>query len=349
MAGSIRGFTMTGRKHERDARTIMTTSTPNTPTPTSSVSSAATAAEGTHPNLALRLALPGGDAALVQRYDSLAVAALHAFLRHRSGMLGLILVLVLLTLALGAPWFAPHDPLSMTTPDRFAPPSVTYPMGADEFGRDIFSRLLYGGRVAFTVGTFSIALATVIGVTLGALAGYMQGSFDAITMRVLDAILAFPAILLAIVILAVLGPGIMNAMLAVAIVNIPAFARLARANVLVEKQKDYVTAARAVGASSARILFRAILPNTLATIIVRITVAFAGAVLLESSLSFLGLGVPLPAPSWGSMLSIGRTYMSYAPWYPIAPGLAIMLLVLGVYLLGDGLRDVLDPRRQKSI
>lgn len=282
------------------------------------------------------------------RHESLMGAAWRAFLRHRSGMLGLTIVLVMLALSLAAPLLAPHDPLSMTTADRFAPPSAKYPMGADEFGRDIFSRLLYGGRVAFRVGSLSIALATVIGVALGAIAGYAQGWFDAISMRVLDAILAFPAILLAIVILAVLGPGILNAMLAVAIVNIPAFARLARANVLVEKNKEYVLAGRAVGASWARILFRSILPNTLATIIVRITVAFAGAILLESSLSFLGLGVPLPAPSWGSMLSIGRTYMSYAPWYSIAPGLAIMLLVLGVYLLGDGLRDVLDPRRQKA-
>ena len=321
----------------------MTTSTPKTS------SSATPAPSGVaRPNLSLQPASGNADASLTQHHESLAAAALHAFLRHRSGMLGLILVIVMLASAVAAPWLAPHEPLSMTTVDRFAPPSVDYPMGADEFGRDIFSRLLYGGRVAFMVGSISIALATVIGVTLGALAGYMQGWFDAIIMRVLDAILAFPAILLAIVILAVLGPGILNAMLAVAIVNVPAFARLARANVLVEKQKDYVTAAHAVGASSARVLFRAILPNTLATIIVRITVAFAGAVLLESSLSFLGLGVPLPAPSWGSMLSIGRTYMSYAPWYPIAPGLAIMFLVLGVYLLGDGLRDVLDPRRQKS-
>ena len=320
------------------ARNRMTTPTPKLSVPA-----------GTHTNLALRSTSEGYDTTLAQQHDSLAAAALYAFLRHRSGMLGLILVIVMLASALAAPWIAPHDPLSMTTVDRFAPPSVAYPMGADEFGRDIFSRLLYGGRVAFMVGSISIALATVIGVALGAMAGYMQGWFDAVIMRVLDAILAFPAILLAIVILAVLGPGILNAMLAVAIVNIPAFARLARANVLVEKQKDYVTAAHAVGASSARVLFRAILPNTLATIIVRITVAFAGAVLLESSLSFLGLGVPLPAPSWGSMLSIGRTYMSYALWYPIAPGLAIMLLVLGVYLLGDGLRDVLDPRRQKSI
>ncbi len=285
---------------------------------------------------------------LVQQHDSLGAAAWYAFLRHRSGMLGLFIVIVMLALSLAAPWFAPHDPLTMITADRFAPPSVQYPMGADEFGRDIFSRLLYGGRVAFMVGSISIVLATVIGVALGSIAGYVQGWFDAVSMRILDAVLAFPAILLAIVILAVLGPGILNAMLAVAIVNIPAFARLARANVLVEKHKEYVTAGRAVGASFSRILFRSILPNILATILVRITVAFAGAVLLESSLSFLGLGVPLPAPSWGSMLSIGRTYMTYAPWYSIAPGLAIMLLVLGVYLLGDGLRDVLDPRRQKS-
>lgn len=291
----------------------------------------------------------GDNRQLTQRHDSLAMSALRAFLRHRSGMLGLCIVVIMLALSVAAPWVAPHDPLTMTTTDRFAPPSATYPMGADEFGRDIFSRLLFGGRVAFTVGSISIALATIVGVALGAVAGYVQGWFDAVSMRVLDAVLAFPAILLAIVILAVLGPGMMNAMLAVAIVNIPAFARLARANVLVEKQKEYVLAARAVGAPTPRILFRAILPNTLATIIVRVTVAFAGAVLLESSLSFLGLGVPLPAPSWGSMLSIGRTYMNYALWYPIAPGLAIMLLVLGVYLLGDGLRDVLDPRRQKSV
>ena len=289
------------------------------------------------------------EAILAQKQETMAAAAWHAFLRHRSGLIGLALVLIILVLSLAAPLLASHDPLSMTTADRFAPPSAQYPMGADEFGRDIFSRLLHGGRVAFLVGSFSIALAAVLGVALGAVAGYVQGWFDAVSMRVLDAVLAFPAILLAIVILAVLGPGIINAMLAVAIVNVPAFARLARANVLVEKNKDYVLAGRAVGASSGRILFRSILPNILSTIIVRITVAFASAVLLESSLSFLGLGVPLPAPSWGSMLSIGRTYINYAPWYAIAPGLAIMLLVLGVYLLGDGLRDVLDPRRQKSV
>ena len=284
-----------------------------------------------------------------QRHDSLTQAALRAFLRHRTGMAGLILILVMLTLALAAPALAPHDPLIMQTADRFSPPSAAHPMGADEFGRDIFSRLLYGGRVAFGVGGISVALALVVGVAVGAVAGFVQGWFDAVSGRILDALLAFPAILLAIVILAVLGPGVFNAVLAVAIVNIPVFARLARANVLAEKHKDYVLAARAVGAPGSRVLFLTILPNSLATIIVQVTVSFAGAVLLESSLSFLGLGVPLPDPSWGSMLSIGRNYMSQAPWYSIAPGLAIMALVLGVYLLGDGLRDVLDPRRQKSI
>ncbi|HXF60472.1 MAG TPA: ABC transporter permease [Caldilineaceae bacterium] len=285
----------------------------------------------------------------LRRQESLAAAVWRAFLRHRSGMIGLALTLLILALSLAAPLLTPYDPLVMHSEDRFAPPSAAYPMGADEFGRDIFSRLLYGGRVAFGVGGLSIALATVVGVALGAVAGYESGWFDAVSMRFFDALLAFPAILLAIVILAVLGPGAINAALAVAIVNIPVFARLARANVLAEKHKEYVSASRAIGASPLRVLFRGILPNSLATIIVQVTVSFASAVLLESSLSFLGLGVPLPAPSWGSMLSIGRGYMNQAPWYSIFPGLAIMLLVLGVYLLGDGLRDVLDPRRQKVI
>jgi peptide/nickel transport system permease protein len=274
-------------------------------------------------------------------------SALRALVRHRSGMVGLILTLLLALTALAAPLLTEHDPLTMSAPDRFQPPSAYHPLGTDEFGRDIFSRILYGARVAFRVGTVAIALATVVGVTVGLIAGYVGGLFDSITMRFFDALLAFPAILLAIVILAILGPGIFNAMLAVAIVNVPAFARLARANVLAEKHKEYIEAARATGVRTGRLLLRTLLPNILATIIVQITVAFAGAVLLESSLSFLGLGVPPPAPSWGSMLSIGRGYMAYAPWYALGPGIAIMLLVLGIYLFGDGLRDVLDPRRQK--
>jgi peptide/nickel transport system permease protein len=264
-------------------------------------------------------------------------------------MVGLAITVTLIILALLAPTIAPYDALEMHAPDRFHPPSVSYPFGTDEFGRDILSRILMGSRISFSVGLISIAIATLIGVTVGLVAGYSEGWFDTVTMRFFDALLAFPAILLAIVILAVLGPGSFNATLAVAIVNIPAFARLTRGNVLVEKEKDYVEAARAVGARSSRIIFRTILPNVVSTILVQITVSIAAAVLLEAALSFLGLGTPLPAPSWGSMLSVGRGYLIQAPWYGIFPGLAITLLVMGLYLLGDGLRDALDPRRQKLV
>lgn len=282
-----------------------------------------------------------------QPHQTLTAAAIRALLRHRTGITGLVILLVLALLALLAPWLAPHDPLTMNTAERFADPSALYPLGTDEFGRDLWSRLLYGGRVAFGVGGLSIGMAALLGVSIGLVAGYEGRWFDSASMRIFDVILAFPAILLAIVILAVLGPGAFNAMLAVAIVNIPVFGRLARANVFVEKQKEYILAAQAAGARPGRILLRSILPNSLATLIVQATVSFASAIMLESALSFLGLGVPLPAPSWGSMLSIGRNYMTHSPWYAMFPGIAIMLLVLSVYLLGDGLRDVLDPRRQR--
>jgi peptide/nickel transport system permease protein len=275
--------------------------------------------------------------------------ATRALLRHRSGMIGLLIVLVIVILALLAPWLAPYNALEMHAADRFRPPSKTYLFGTDEFGRDIFSRILMGARTSLSVGVFSILIATVIGVTIGLVAGYESGWFDTMTMRFFDALLAFPAILLAIVIVAVMGPGAFTAMLAIAVVNIPAFARLTRANVLAEKEKQYVEAARAVGAKPQRIIFIGILPNVLATLLVQVTVSIAGAILLEAALSFLGMGTPLPAPSWGSMLSIGRDYMAYAPWYSIFPGLAISLLVMGLFLLGDGLRDALDPRRQRLL
>jgi peptide/nickel transport system permease protein len=264
-------------------------------------------------------------------------------------MVGLVITVVLIVVALLAPLLAPYDALEMHPSERFRPPSHTFPLGTDEFGRDILSRILMGSRISLSVGMVSIAIATLTGVVIGLFAGYRGGWFDTITMRFFDALLAFPAILLAIVIVAVIGAGATSALLAVAIVNIPAFARLTRANVLSERAKDYVTASQSVGARQARILFRGILPNATATLLVQITVAVAGAVLLESALSFLGLGINPPAPSWGSMLSVGRGYLRQAPWYGIFPGLAITLLVMGLYLLGDGLRDALDPRRQKLV
>ena len=275
--------------------------------------------------------------------------AIFALLRHRSGMVGLLIILIMAGVALISPLLAPYDPLEMHAEDRFSAPSALYPLGTDEFGRDILSRILIGSRVAFSVGFVSVSIATALGVIIGLIAGYVEGTFDSIVMRFFDALLAFPALLLAIVILAVLGPGSLNAILAIAIVTTPAFARLTRANVLVEKNKDYVEAARSIGVRPVRIIFRNILPNTVSTILVLITVSLASAVLLESALSFLGLGTPLPAPSWGSMLSVGRGYLPFAPWYGIFPGLAITLLVTGFYLLGDGLRDALDPRRQKLV
>lgn len=282
--------------------------------------------------------------------ESLTSLAVSAMLRHRSGMAGLTITLFLMIIALLAPILAPYDELEMHTADRFHRPSAAYPLGADEFGRDILSRILMGSRISFSVGLVSVSIASVVGVTVGLVAGwYTGGWFDAVSMRFCDTLLAFPAILLAIVIMAVLGPGALSAMLAVAIVNVPAFARLTRGNVLAEKGEDYVEAARAIGAKPVRIMYRTILPNVMPTILVQITIAFASAVLLEAALSFLGLGTPLPAPSWGSMLTIGRGYLLLAPWYSIFPGLAITLLVMGVYLLGDGLRDVLDPRRQKLV
>ena len=279
--------------------------------------------------------------------ESLTSLAVKAMSRHRSGMVGLVIILLLAIIAVLAPVIAPYGALEMIPGSRFAPPSSAHLFGADEFGRDILSRILMGTRISFSVGVVAIAAATVVGVTIGLIAGYVGGWFDTITMRLFDALLAFPAILLAIVILAVIGAGVFSVMLAVAIVHVPGFARLTRANVLVQREVDYVEAAQAVGAGTGRIVFRHILPNVTSTIIVQITVDIADAVLLMAALSFLGLGVPPPAPSWGSMLGVGRGYLMIAPWYGIFPGLAITMMVIGFYLLGDGLRDALDPRRQK--
>lgn len=281
--------------------------------------------------------------------ESFTVLAVRSLLRHRYGMLGLIITVLLVVLALLAPVIAPYDDLEMHPADRFHPPSLSYPLGTDEFGRDIFSRILFGAQISLSVGLSSVAIATVIGVVVGLLAGFFSGWLDTVTMRFFDALLAFPAILLAIVILAMLGPGPVTVTLAVAIVSVPAFARLTRANVLTEKEREYIQAATCIGAHPLRIAFHHILPNSVATVLVQITVSVASAVLLEASLSFLGLGTPPPAPSWGSMLSIGRGFLIQAPWYGIFPGIAITLLVMGFYLLGDGLRDALDPFRQKGI
>ena len=268
-----------------------------------------------------------------------------ALWRLPRGKFGLLLTGSLLVLALVAPLLAPFDPLALHPADRLLAPGHGYLLGTDEFGRDLWSRLLLGARLSLGTGLFAILLAALVGVNLGLLSGYYGGIADTLLMSLMNAILSFPAMLLAVVMLAVFGGSQFSALVAIAIVNIPAFARLTRASLLVEKAKGYVLAQRALGAGTARILYQEILPNLLAALLVQLTLGMAGAVLLESALSFLGLGAPPPAPSWGGMLSTGKTYLLQAPWYALVPGLALTLLVLALYLLSDSLRQVLDPKR----
>jgi peptide/nickel transport system permease protein len=267
-------------------------------------------------------------------------------LRNPLGTVGLLIILALTAVALAAPLLAPTDPLAMNKPDQFSPPSSRYLFGSDEFGRDILSRVIYGARISMGAGAAAVLIATAIGVPLGLLAGYFGGRVDTLIMRLLDCLLAFPAILLAMAIVGVLGPSSVNAMIAVAIVSIPAFSRLTRGSTLSQREKEYVEAARALDAGNGYIMFRTILPNCFAPIIVQMTVAAGYAVLLEAGLSFLGLGIKPPEASWGSMLNTGRAYLHRAPWYGIFPGLAITMLVLSLNFVADVLQQALDPTRR---
>lgn len=267
-------------------------------------------------------------------------------LRNWSGLLGLILVTVYVTVAIFAETLALFPPNEQHPTDRLQPPGPVYRLGADEFGRDLLSRLIFGARNSLKVALTSVAAATLAGVTIGLLAAYIGGLSDNVIMRVIDLLFAFPAILLALFIAAVLGPGERNTIIAIAVVYLPIFARVGRAAALDVKDREFVDAARSLGAGHLRLIGRHILPNATAPIIVQVTLALSWAILTEASLSFLGLGVIPPAPSWGSMLSESRVLMELAPWTVIMPGLAIMFAILGFNLPGDGLRDVLDPKLQ---
>ena len=267
------------------------------------------------------------------------------FVRNPVGMIGFVIISILVLAALFGPLIAPYDPTAMVNfNDRFGAPSVEHVMGLDELGRDIFSRILHGSRVSLQVGAISVTLATIIGTFLGMIAGYGNRYLDEIIMRSMDVLFAFPAILLAIAVLAILGRGVTNAMIAIGIVYIPIFARIARAEVLSVKNEEFVEVAVALGASDAAILIRHILPNILAPIIVEISLSLSFAILAEAALSFFGLGTQPPDPSWGRMLSEGRAYFNQSAWMGVMPGLAIMFTVIGFNFLGDGLRDSLDPR-----
>ena len=270
---------------------------------------------------------------------------LAAISREPIALAGLVMVAVYAAIALSVGFLPLRDPLQLSS-DRLAAPSAAFPFGTDALGRDLFSRVLFGARLSMQVAVFSVAAATVGGGVLGLVAGYLGGIADLVIGRVMDVFFAFPAILLALGIVAALGPDPRNVIIAIAVVYTPIFMRVVRGPVLALKERDFVLAARAIGATQARIVVRHILPNLLSTLIVQVSLALSWAVLTEGALSFLGLSAQPPAPSWGVMLNEGRQYLEFATHLAIFPGLAIMVAVLGFNLLGDGLRDALDPQRR---
>lgn len=257
---------------------------------------------------------------------------------------GAVIVALYLGAAVAAPVLSPHDPLSMASQSLLAPPGGPYPFGTDQFGRDQLSRLLYGSRVSLVVSFASVVLALAGGGTVGVASGYYGARVDSVLMRVMDVIFAFPAVLLAIAIMAVAGTAVWTVILAIGVVYTPQFARVSRASVLTTRSLEYVEAASALGAGARRILLRHILPNISAPLIVQTSLSLSLAILTESALSFLGLGTQPPTPSWGNMLAESRRFMATAPWTAVFPGATIAMIVLGFNLLGDGLRDLLDPR-----
>ena len=265
--------------------------------------------------------------------------------RRRGAMLGLAVVAAFIGLALFAPWISPYDPLQTSWSAVRKAPTAAHWFGTDEIGRDVLSRVIWGTRASLLAGLVSVCISLVLGVPIGLLAGYVGRGVDGLISRITDAMLACPFLILAIALAAFLGPSLTNAMIAIGISATPVFIRLTRAQVLAVKVEDYVEAARAVGNSHLRIALRHILPNVVPPLIVQATLAIAAAVIAEASLSFLGLGQQPPAPSWGSMLNTAKNYIDNAPWMAVWPGLSIFLLVLSFNLLGDGLRDALDPRR----
>jgi peptide/nickel transport system permease protein len=270
--------------------------------------------------------------------------SLRPLLKNGLVVSGFALVLLMLLLAIFAPLLAPRDPIGQDIANGLKSPATTWLFGTDRFGRDILSRVIYGSRISLWVAFASITVAVVVGSVFGLLSGYLGGWVDNAISRVMDVFFSFPSLFLAIAVAAILGPGLNNAILAIAVVYAPFFSRVVRGPVLAERGKEYVEAARVIGGSTGQIIFNHILPNVVSPVIVQGSVVLSQAILIEASLSYLGLGTQPPDPSWGTMLNEGRTFLELAPWMSIFPGLAIMLAVLGFNLVGDGLRDVLDPK-----
>jgi peptide/nickel transport system permease protein len=275
---------------------------------------------------------------------SMFVDTLGRITQNRMAFIGLILTSIVILAAILAPLLSPMAPTTMQPDARFLPPTWEHPFGTDDFGRDQLSRVLFGARISLQVGLVAIAVSTAIGSVLGLIAGYRPGWVDSIIMRIMDVLLAFPSLLLALFIIAALGPSITNLIIAVSIAYIPFFARMTRGQVLSLSQSQFVEASRSIGAGPTWIIRRHLLPNVIPLLLIQATINIAFAVLAESSLSYLGLGTEPERPSWGRMLTEARPYMDQSAWMGIFPGLALMMLIIGTNLLGDGLRDVLDPR-----
>jgi peptide/nickel transport system permease protein len=272
------------------------------------------------------------------------LSSLHAIVRRKTALIGLLIVALVVVAAILAPQIAPFEPTKMHARDRLQGPSAEYWLGTDESGRDLFSRILYGARISAVAAASATALAMAVGIPIGLICGYRGGFVDDVLMRVLDGFLAIPPVLLALTLLAALGPSQINVIIAVGALGMPLTARITRASVLVERERDYTLAARAIGATDGYIMWRILLPNSLPPLIVTASLLAANAILLEAALSFLGLGVQPPRASWGVLLQLGYGYMSHSVWYVTFPGICIFLLVWSLNVLGDALRDGLDPR-----
>lgn len=299
------------------------------------------------------VALEGSHSAAAVRRAMLA-EFWYYFRQNRGAVAGLVVFTIILLVAIFAPLIAPHDPVVQVRGAFLRPPvwqdggSWAYILGTDPVGRDILSRLIYGARFSLFIGLVVVTISVTFGVVIGLIAGYFRGPIDTFIMRLMDIILAFPSLLLALVLVAVLGPGLLNAMIAIALVLQPHFVRLTRAAVMAEKSRDYVTAAKVAGASRFRLMFKTILPNCTAPLIVQATLSFSNAILDAAALGFLGMGAQPPTPEWGTMLAEAREFIMRAWWVVTFPGLAILVTVLAINLMGDGLRDALDPKLKRS-
>ena len=287
------------------------------------------------------------QAAMIQK-ERVANNAWHKFSRNKAALVGMVIVIIMIFVGVFAPLISPYDPNAIDVLHKYAAPFTEgHILGTDELGRDLLSRLIYGARMSIVVAVGATALGGILGALLGLISGYVGGAVDAVIMRIMDGMLAFPFILLSILLVTILGSGVFNVILAIAIGNIPSFARIVRSKVIVTKNEEYCNAERVLGASSLRIMFSHVLPNTVSEVVVYATLSVGSAIISEASLSFLGLGILIPTPSWGNILRAGRGCLTTAPHIAIFSGLLIFIAVIGFNLVGDGVRDVMDPKMKK--